>query len=470
MKRFLLAFLFLQFVMSLSASDLNRPNIILIMTDDQGWGQTGYYQHPVLKTPNLDAMAANGLRFDRFYAGAPNCSPSRASVMTGRSNDRTAVFNHGYPLRLQEKTIAQALKKAGYRTGHFGKWHLSGYTGPGAPVLKDDPRNPGVFGFEEWLSVTNFFDMNPVMSRNGQLEEFRGSSSDVAVTEALKFINRVAGENIPFFVVIWFGSPHSPWHADEDDKSAFTGLSENAREHYGEITDMDQNLGLVRQKLRSLGIAENTLVWFNSDNGGLKPFGPETVGGLRGWKNEVYEGGLRVPGIIEWPGMIHPRVTSFPAVTMDIFPTIAEITGLPASDLGYPIDGISLISLFDRELPRRDKPIPFRHTGRAAWIDNEYKLVTLNVEEEKYELYNLKTDPQEKNDLFDKDPELASRMVEAFKKWNRSVEESIAGKDYPGGLLSPDPPSRPWMDAPEYAPYLDRFKVRPEYKNYLKSK
>jgi len=211
MKRFLLAFLFFQFVMSLSASDLNRPNIILIMTDDQGWGQTGYYQHPVLKTPNLDAMAANGLRFDRFYAGAPNCSPSRASVMTGRSNDRTAVFNHGYPLRLQEKTIAQALKKAGYRTGHFGKWHLSGYTGPGAPVLKDDPRNPGVFGFEEWLSVTNFFDMNPVMSRNGQLEEFRGSSSDVAVTEALKFINRVAGENIPFFVVIWFGSPHSPW-------------------------------------------------------------------------------------------------------------------------------------------------------------------------------------------------------------------------------------------------------------------
>ena len=114
------------------------PNIILVMADDQGWGQTGYYNNPVLKTPNLDAMAANGLRFDRYYAAAPVCSPTRASVLTGRTNLRTGVLSHGYALRRQEKTIAQALKAAGYATGHFGKWHLNGLRGPGVPILAED--------------------------------------------------------------------------------------------------------------------------------------------------------------------------------------------------------------------------------------------------------------------------------------------------------------------------------------------
>jgi arylsulfatase A-like enzyme len=144
-----------------------KPHIIFVMADDMGWGQTGYRGHPVLKTPNLDAMAANGLRFERFYAGNPVCSPTRATVLTGRTNDRAGVLSHGYALRLQEKTIAQALKGAGYVTGHFGKWHLNGFKGPGAPVLKDDPRSPGAFGFDEWVSMTNFFDKDPLMSRMG---------------------------------------------------------------------------------------------------------------------------------------------------------------------------------------------------------------------------------------------------------------------------------------------------------------
>ena len=153
------------------------------MTDDQGWGQTGYYNHPVLKTPNLDEMAKNGLRLDRFYAGAPQCSPTRASVLTGRSNDRTGVFYHGYPLNKSEKTIAQALKTVGYKTGHFGKWHLNGLRGPGVPIFKDDKYSPGIFGFDKWLSVTNFFDFDPVMSYNGEFQEFKGSSSEIIVDE-----------------------------------------------------------------------------------------------------------------------------------------------------------------------------------------------------------------------------------------------------------------------------------------------
>ena len=142
MKYFSLVFIIFFNLACNDKSSKNKPNIILIMTDDQGWGQTGYYNHPILKTPNLDSMATNGLRLDRFYAGSPLCSPTRATVLTGRSNDRTGVFSHGYALRLQEKTLAQALKKKGYKTAHFGKWHLNGLKGPGVPILKDDNHSP----------------------------------------------------------------------------------------------------------------------------------------------------------------------------------------------------------------------------------------------------------------------------------------------------------------------------------------
>ena len=247
-----------------------RPNIVLIMSDDQGWGQTGYYDHPILKTPNLDAMERNGLRFDRFYAGAPVCSPTRASVMTGRSNDRCGVFSHGCPLCLQEKTIAQAMQSAWYSTGHFGKWHLSGFMGPGAPILEENPRHPGHFGFDHWLSVTNFFDRDPLMSRLGSFEEFEGDSSDVAMEQAIHFIRTEHARGNPFFTVIWYGTPHSPWIAGEDDKVDFAQLSDIEQNHYGELVAMDRSIGALRLALRELQIEEDTLVWFNSDNGGIK--------------------------------------------------------------------------------------------------------------------------------------------------------------------------------------------------------
>ena len=176
-----------------------KTNFVLVMADDQGWGQTGYYNHPILETPNLDAMASNGLRFDSFYAGGPVCSPTRATVLTGRTHDRTGVFDHGYALRKQEKTLPLALKNTGYATAHFGKWHLCGLRGPGVPILKTDTHGPQVFGFETWLSVTNFFDLNPLMSRQGKFEEFKGDSSEIIVREALSFMNRQAKNENPFF-------------------------------------------------------------------------------------------------------------------------------------------------------------------------------------------------------------------------------------------------------------------------------
>jgi len=472
MKRitFLIAFVFCALMVVVSQENKN-PNIILVMADDQGWGQTSYYNHPILKTPNLDKMAENGIRFNRFYAGAPVCSPTRASVLTGRSNDRTGVYSHGYAMCKQEKTIAQALKNAGYKTAHFGKWHLNGHRGPGVPIFGDDERNPGQFGFDEWLSVSNFFDIDPIMSRNGKFEELQGESSQIIVNEALGFIEREKDNEKPLFIVIWYGSPHSPWRAYDIDKNSFEDLDEKAQNHYGELVSMDKSIGDLRAGLRSMNIEENTLLWFNSDNGGLPPFGPETVGGLRGFKNKIYEGGIRVPCVIEWPaGINKSRSTDYPASTMDIFPTIADILNLPTSCMIAPIDGSSIRKLFSNTIKTRKKPIPFRHNGRAALIDNKYKLLTVDLKKGEFELYDLEKDPNETKNIIDEKKEIASRMLKEFDKWNQSVEESISGNDYPNGLLEPNGYRVFWNTLPQYEPYFEQWKNRPEYKTILNIK
>lgn len=438
-----------------------RPNIILLMTDDQGWGQTGYYNHPILKTPNLDVMAANGLRFDRFYAGAPVCSPTRATVLTGRTNDRCGVKSHGYALRLQEKTLPAALKEAGYATGHFGKWHLNGLKGAGIPILAEDDHNPGAFGFDEWVSVTNFFDRDPLMSRKGVFEQFEGDSSSIIVNEALKFIESTKESGKPFFAVIWDGSPHSPWDASEKDREAFQSLDRNSEHHYGELVAFDRSVGVLRGGLRDLGVADNTLVWYCSDNGGLPKINPETTGGLRGNKASVWEGGLRVPCIIEWPAVLKPRITSYPAATMDIFPTLAELLDLPDSVLLEPTDGSSLKSLFQADLVIREKPIPFRFQEKGALIDNDHKIVATDIQQGTFELYNLKDDPRETVDISKDQPEVFNRMKTLFLEWNGSVEASVAGKDYPEGKVRDgEPESHDWKDDERYMKALDAWGYR----------
>lgn len=450
---------------------LPSTNVILVMTDDQGWGQTGYYKHPVLKTPNLSAMAASGLRFDRFYAGAPVCSPTRASVLTGRANDRTGVPAHGHALRLQEKTLPSALKAAGYVTGHFGKWHLNGMRGPGVPVLGDDTHNPGAFGFDEWLTVTNFFDRNPLMSRKGKFEEFVGDSSEIIVSEAMEFISTATKQQKPFLAVIWDGSPHSPWVASDADRKPFAKLDLDSQHHYGELAAFDRSIGVLRKGLRDLGIADNTLVWFCSDNGGLPKIMPDTVGGLRGNKGSVWEGGLRVPCVIEWPSGVKPRITQYPASTMDIFPTIVDILGLPKAVLLEPIDGISLTPLFGNELVKREKPIPFRYEKKGALVDNSYKLVVNSIENELFSLYDLKSDPTESKDISKQSPERFSRMKSVFKKWNASVNASVAGNDYPEGQVNAGEPERKfWSTDERYKPFFDEWRKRPEYSSFLRRK
>ncbi len=430
-----------------SGERTGRPNIILCMTDDQGWGDVSYNGLKHITTTNLDAMAAAGVRFNRFYAAHPSCSPTRASVMTGRHPARMGVLWPGMPFRKQEMTLPQAVKRAGYATGHFGKWHLNGVGGPGKVIPDSDPLSPRNVGFDESFSVSNYFDADWTFGRNGIPEKTSGDGSDVIVAEALKFIEKNARQDKPFLAVIWFGSPHAPHNPLPADKEAAGGS-----DYYGEILGVDRSMGTLRSGLRKLGIADNTMVWFSSDNGGWPNPKDPTNGGsngpYRGRKGDMYEGGVRVPGLVEWPARIKkPFITEVSACTSDIYPTIIEILKLEVPGQVKPIDGISLLSLLDGQMKARPSPIGFWQTGggfgfkegdrskasiasgASAWNDNQYKLVKRNG---KLELYDLTVDPSEKTDIAANHPEIVARMKGELESWQTSVVGSLVGEDYKG--------------------------------------
>ena len=289
------------------------------MADDQGWGDMAYMGHPVLKTPTFDEMATSCLRFDRFYAAGPVCSPTRGSVLTGRHPNRFGCFRWGYSLRPREITVAEALKKAGYTTGHFGKWHVGS-------VRADSPVSPGQSGFDEWFSSPNFFENSPWMSHRGKAVKTEGEGSMVTVEAALRFIREALRKKKPFLALVWFGSPHAPHRGIERDLELYPDQPKPQRHFLAEITAMDRAMGHLRKELRVLGIAENTLLWYTSDNGAIRQ---GSTGGLSGRKGTVLEGGIRVPAIIEWPSRIAaPRTTYFPCGTVDIYPTLLEIAAV----------------------------------------------------------------------------------------------------------------------------------------------
>jgi len=454
-------------------SRAKRPNIVLCMADDQGWGDMAYNGHPVLKTPHFDAMAAAGLRFDRFYAAAPVCSPTRGSVMTGRHPNRFGCFKWGHPLRPQEVTVAEALKTAGYVTGHFGKWHLGS-------VQKGSPVSPGASGFDEWFSAPNFFDNDPILSREGVAVQAQGESSIVTADAAIDFIREHAHTAQPFLAVVWFGSPHNPHRALEQDRAPYKEEPKKLQHFYGEITGMDRAFGKLRRELRKLDVHENTILWYCSDNGGLPNLG--ATGG-RGHKGQVYEGGLRVPAILEWPDRIsRSRATAVPCSTSDIYPTLLEAAGARV-ERQPPVDGVSLVPLLDGAMDQRPQPMGFwdypakgvstpsaqwmlelleaqeagRETtepsrlrldagdlgtqyaedafpGHAAWLDWPWKLHreqgTGREATVRLELYNLAQDPEETHDLVSQHGQRVKSMQGALEAWLASVVRSLNGKDY----------------------------------------
>lgn len=456
-----------------AAPDAEKPNIVLVMADDQGWGDMAYNGHPLVKTPNFDRMAAEALRFDRFYAAAPVCSPTRGSVMTGRHPNRFGCFKWGHPLRPQEITVAEALKKAGYTTGHFGKWHLGS-------VRKGSPVNPGGSGFDEWLSAENFYDNDPILSHKGKAVELKGESSVIAVDAAIEFMRRSVQRKKRFLAVVWFGSPHGPHLAVDEDRQAYADQPKAVQHFLGEVTGMDRAFGKLRKEIGTLGIRQNTVLWYCSDNGALKRVG--SAGPHRGKKGQVYEGGLAVPAILEWPARIpRPRTTDVRANTVDIYPTLLEIAGVTI-DRQPLLDGKSLVPLIDGEMTSRTKPMGFwdypekgigvpshqmmtevleaqkagrepdnreklwldadkitkRYSeselpGHAAWIDGDWKLHRIadaTGDKVRLELYNLADDRSEEDDVSSAQADRAERMKAALEAWQRSVIGSLNGNDY----------------------------------------
>jgi arylsulfatase A-like enzyme len=447
-----------------------KPNIVLCMADDQGWGDMAYNGHKILKTPHFDSMAAETLRFDRFYAAAPVCSPTRGSVLTGRHPNRYGVFKWGHSLRPQETTIAEALKTAGYSTGHFGKWHLGS-------VRKGSPVTPGGAGFDEWFSAPNFFDNDPILSRKGVAVQTRGESSIVTVDAAIEFIRSQSKARQPFLAVVWFGSPHGPHIAAEEDRTLYSDHPRNFANFYGEITGMDRAFGKLRNELKTLGLTQNTILWYCSDNGGLRRVG--TTGG-RAHKGSVYEGGLRVPALLEWPARFtKPSVTNVVCNTSDIYPTLLDIAGVKM-DNQPPLDGVSLLPLIDGKMESRPKPMGFwdytiggistpskkwmaellkaqkqgkepdnkerlrlnaaeikkqypidTFPGHSAWLDWPYKLHRIQKKGPiKFELYNLADDPMEAKDLLNELPDKVEAMKKPLNDWLVSVVRSLNGRDY----------------------------------------
>ncbi len=446
---------------------LGKPNIILVMADDQGWGDTGYNGHPVVKTPNLDAMAKDSLVFNRFYAAAPVCSPTRGSVLTGRHPFRIKITNHGRYMRAQETTIAAELRDAGYVTGMFGKWHVGS-------AQKDSPVNPGGRGFDEWVIGLNFFDNDPYLSRNGIVEQIKGSGSAITIDETIAFLNKHKDDKKPMFAIAWFPSPHSP-HKEKPTANPKMYEGTPGGPYFAEITVLDTEFGRLRKELRELGIEKNTILWYCSDNGGLRT---ESSGG-RNKKGSIYEGGLRVPALLEWPSHIPAGTTAFPANTSDILPTLLALAKVTRKGK-LTMDGIDLSPVIEGKMTQRKKGIGFWHDfqkgqgtysdrilksimdaqqsgkpnplperlrkdiddfpqfpedkfkGHAAWLDWPWKLHRIEKKAVTFELYNLETHPMEDKDL-SANPEHSDRlesMKKELAKWQLSVIRSLNGKDY----------------------------------------
>lgn len=349
------------------------PNFILMMGDDHGWEETGYHGHPHVKTPVLDEMARTGLRLDRFHAAHPSCSPTRASFLTGRHPNRMGTFAPGWSFRPEEITLAHVLAKAGYRCGHFGKWHVGA-------VKKESPVSPGAMGFHEWLSHDNFFELNPSLSRNGGPPAvIRGESSEILIAETIRFIGRAKQTGQPFLAVVWFGSPHEPYSGLPADLALYDDLpakytkpvkltsnetggpvtrpqGEVLRERYAEITAMDRAIGTLRKHLAAQGLRDHTLLFYCGDNG----TSADAALGFphRGHKGQVYEGGTLVPGLIEWPARIaKPRTTTFRASTSDLLPTLAALAGQPLP--ARPLDGVDLTPVLDGKAITRATALHF---------------------------------------------------------------------------------------------------------------
>ncbi len=435
------------------------------MADDHGWGDTGFNGNDSILTPNLDRMAGAGIQFNRFYAAAPVCSPTRGSCLTGRHPFRYGIYtaNAGM-MKPEEITLAEAVKTAGYRTGHFGKWHLGTLTNDTIDANRGGQKldvysPPWDNGFDVCFSteskvptwdpmVTPPKDALDIGNREpgthfgtfywtgpGQIEtnNLDGDDSRIIMDRVIPFVESSAEEKDPFLAVVWFHTPHLPVLTGEKYRNMYPEMSEDVQHYYGCITAMDEQIGRLLSTLEELNVDENTLIFYMSDNG---PEGPKKINrtqgstnGLRGRKRSLYEGGVRVPGIMYWPEMITAQQEiDFPVSSSDYYPTIIDLLNIEMPNQP-PLDGVSLVPLLEGKMEDRAKPIGFQHRDQLAWIEGDFKIYSPD-KGATYELYNIKSDPGENNDLSADQKTLKSLMITDLQAWVKSCERSDQGLDY----------------------------------------
>ena len=442
---FLLTFLFLVYFSKLSLSlNESRPNVILIITDDQGYGDLGITGNPHVKTPVIDKFARESIRFNDFYV-SPVCAPTRSSLMTGRYSLRTGVrdtYNGGATMASSEITIAEMLKEAGYTTGNFGKWHLG----------DNFPSRPNDQGFDESLihlsggmgqvgDFTTWFKgdssyFNPILWHNGKMEKYNGYCTDIFAEQAIRFIKK--NKKIPFFCYLAFNAPHTPLQVPdkyyhqyqnidpskgfENDDRPFPQMTEkdkeDARKVYAMVSCIDENIGKLFKKLDELKIADNTVVIFMTDNG---PQQFRYVAGMRGRKGSVFRGGVRVPFYLSYPTRYEGnKDIETTAAHIDILPTLADICNakLPTNRV---IDGKSLVPLLNgNPVNWADRSLFFYWTRRFPELYNNialqkgnFKLVGqtgYNSPIEDFELFDIQKDPYEQENIVSSKNDIARQL------------------------------------------------------------
>jgi arylsulfatase len=419
-----------------------RPNIIIILTDDQGFGDVSANGNPILKTPNLDRLHAEGVRLNDFHV-SPSCSPTRSALMSGRHEFKNGVTHTIFErerMSLQTVTIAQVLKSAGYTTGIFGKWHLG----------DEDAYQPDRRGFDEVFihgaggigqtypgscgdAPGNTY-FNPAVKHNGKFEKTSGFCTDVFTAQALKWIESVKGTK-PFFCYIPYNAPHGPLSCPPQFAKPYQGkVTPNEAIFFGMVANIDENAGRVLAKLQEWGIEKDTLVVFMNDNGGTggcKVFNA----GMRGGKCTAWEGGTRAASFWRWPGTLKPADVDKLTGHIDVFPTLAELAGAALDDkLKAQVEGRSLISLLEN--PQADwaerylvthvgrwgngaKPQKFGNgAGQCSIRNSRYSLVHGKKD---WELFDLKEDPGQENDVAAQHPDLVKESSSAYDQWWQEV-------------------------------------------------
>lgn len=356
--------LLVHYCTALAQNGDQRPNVIILLVDDLGYGDLGSFGHPDIRTPNLDGLAAEGMKLTNCYSSSPMCSPSRAGMLTGRVPYRTGVYDWIAPdstmyLPDSEVTLASLLKQEGYQTYHGGKWHLNG------KFNVDDQPQPGDHGFDYWFGIQfNVGHLDPEgFVLNGAEVVTRGYACDIVADEAIDWLGNIRDKTKPFFQYINFLEPHHPIMSPPElvEQYAKNGIK---AEYFANVSNLDSAIGKIIKALEAMDLSENTFIFFTSDNGpgkynprGIYSKSHGSAGPLKGYKRYMYEGGIRVPGIIRWPGFVKAgSISEEPISNVDLLPTVCSIVGidLPSDRI---IDGSDITPVFENKPVARSIPL-----------------------------------------------------------------------------------------------------------------